>query len=391
MKNKWVFVYPLLLLLYSVYSYSQTTPNLVLSSHPVFWQFQEFMWQLGYHQRALSSLIYGLLVIALFGVYGLMVNQAQHKLIDIKRVILIFGLSVAALLPSYPALSNDIFNYLMNAKMMHVYGASPYQHAAWDFPDEPWLKFMMNVHTTTPYGYVWTGLGYLVYWLTLGDLQLGMLGFRLLAVTAVIACSWSVWILSKKNLKVVALFCLNPLVLLEAINNTHNDITMMALFMVGLVIFELCRSHNIIAARLGLGILWLASVCTKLITVISPFVYVGFILIKKWLKKLELEYFDVLALALVVVMVADGAKRFFSWYLLWSLPVAVLAQNKFARSFVIGLSFGGLMSYLPFLYTGEYTDYLGYIRYLLFFVPGFLVAGIHLVGNYFKSIRNESK
>lgn len=374
MKNKLILLYPCLLLIYSVYSYSQTAPNLVLSSNQYFWKFQQTMWQLGYHARSISSMIYGALIIGFFGLYFLIIQQIQKKLISLKQLAIIFSLCIAALLPSYPALSNDIYNYLMNAKMMHVYGASPYVHAAWDFPNDPWLKFMMNVHTTTPYGYVWTGLGYLVYGLTLGDLQFGMIGFRGLAIVATGVCAWAIWKLSKKNLVAVGLFCLNPLILLEAVNNAHNDITMMAFFMAGLAI----------NSTLVLVILWLASVLTKLITIISPVVYTGYYVAKKRLVQFGLNFYDLLAVALVAVMVTDGAKRFFSWYLLWSIPVAVLAKHRLTRLFVISLSFGGLLSYLPYLYTGEYTANLGYIRYLLFFVPGFVAVGISLINHLLK-------
>jgi hypothetical protein len=210
----------------------------------------------------------------------------------------------------------------------------------------------------------------------LGDLQFGMLGFRWLAVLAVAACSWSVWILSKRNLKLTALFCLNPLVLIEAVNNSHNDITMLAFLMMGLAIYELNKKKHELRGIIAVLILWLVSVFTKLITVITPVLYLGMLPIKRWLSRWRLEYFDLAALALVAVMVLDGSKRFFSWYLLWALPVAVLAKNKLIRIFVISLSLGGLISYLPYLYTGEYTQELGYLRHFLFFFPGFLFTGL---------------
>jgi hypothetical protein len=381
MKHRLVLVYPVLLFIYSIYSFSQTTPNLVLSSNPLFWQFQQQMWQLGYHNRPLSTLIFLGFVLGVFGMYLYILDLIRKKKINVKEVLIIFGLAVIALFPSYPALSNDIFNYLMNAKMMHVYNASPYTHAAWDFPDDPWPKFMTNVHTTTPYGYVWTAIGYVVYGLTFGDLQLGMLGFRLVGVIATVAIGWSVWVMSKRNLLALALFCLNPLVLLEGINNAHNDITMMALFMTGLAIFQLrVRKHNMQAVLLLAG-LWLASVYTKLITVIAPMVYLGYMPLKKsWKDKINI--YDVSTLAFTAVMYADGAKRYFSWYLLWALPLWVLSQHMVTKLLLFGFSLGGLLSYLPYLYTGDYTQSLSYIRYGFFFAPGLILA----IGYYVYSV-----
>jgi hypothetical protein len=377
MKNKLVFLYPILLFIYSIYSFSQTNPNVVLSSNPVYWSFQQQMWQLGYHVRPVSSLIYALLILGLFGLYLYIVNQVKKNRARLKDVVVIFLLSVLALLPSYPGLSNDIFNYLMNAKMMHEYNASPYEYSAWDFPDEPWLAFMMNVHTTTPYGYVWTGIGYVIYWMTLGDLQFGMLGLRLLAIAATVVITWSIWILSRKNLIPVALFCLNPVVLLEAVSNTHNDITMMAFFMLGLALYSLYYHKNRLFAYLLVALFWLLSVYTKLITVITPAVYLSYIPVKKYLSS-KINVYDLLAGSLVVVMYADGSKRFFTWYLLWALPVSVLAKNIFTRYLLVFFSLGGLLSYLPYLYTGEYTQTSAMIRHSLFFAPACIYAIWHI-------------
>lgn len=366
----WLLVYPLVLLLYGIYSYSQVTPNLVLSSNPVFWQFQQTMWQLGYHQRPLSTYIYVGLILASFAAYALVLKQIQKGRLTNKLFILQFALCIIALLPSYPALSNDIFNYLMNAKMMHVYDASPYKHAAWDFPQEPWLSFMMNVHTTTPYGYVWTFLGYLTYMLALGDLQLGMLLFRLLAVASVIAIGWSIWQLSKKDKRMflTGFFIFNPLIMLEAINNTHNDITMMAFLIFGLALYHRFQKKSKAKALAILCAGWILSVYTKLVTVILPSVGVFYYVIRK-----KIPWFnaaDYGAWLLVVAMFADGSKRFFSWYLLWAFCLAPLARSKFTRNLLLLFTFTALMSYVFYLYNGEYTSAQGFARVsLLFSLP----------------------
>jgi hypothetical protein len=369
---------PVTLFGYSIYSYSQTAPNLVLSSNPLYWQFQQYMWQLGYHQRPLNSLLFTLFVLVLFGIYGFLISEIAKKHISTSELVLIVLLSFLALIPSYPSLSNDIFNYMMNAKMMHVYHASPYTHAAWDFPNDPWLIFMMNIHTTTPYGIVWTGLGYLVYMVAFGDLQFAMLGFRLLAMLGILATGWSIWIITNKKLLPAAFFCLNPLVLIEAASNTHNDMTMMALFMIGVALFTLNREKHKMFAWIYLTIFWIGSAYTKLITVISPAVYLSYLPCKK-LKSLSMNFFDLLAIAMVVVMYADGAKRYFSWYLLWALPVAVLAQSKFVQVLIITLSFGGLLSYLPYLYTGDYTPFTGNVRIGIYFIPALIYSIIFLM------------
>jgi hypothetical protein len=370
MHKAWLFFYPLVLFLYGIYSYSQVTPNLVLSSNPQFWQFQQTMWQLGYHQRTISTVLFVLCVLASFLAYGLIMQRIKQAKVTKKLFMLQFALCVAALLPSYPALSNDIFNYLMNAKMMHVYEASPYTHAAWDFPQEPWLSFMMNIHTTTPYGYVWTGLGYVLYILALGDLQLGMMLFRLLAVFSVAAIGWSIWEISAKDRRMLfaGYFMFNPLVMLEAINNTHNDITMMAFLLVGLALFFRYRQKNKLQASILLLVGWLLSVHTKLVTVVLPAVVALYYVLRK-----KIPWFnaaDYGAWLLIVAMFADGSKRFFSWYLLWAFSLSALAQSKFTKQILFLFSFTGMLSYVFFISSGEYSKEQGLLRIgLLFSLP----------------------
>lgn len=370
MNKAWLLLYPLVLLVYGVYSYSQVTPNLVLSSNALFWQFQQAMWQLGYHQRPLSTYLFIGCVLASFLAYGLLLQRIKKGLVSKTLFVLQFALCVVALLPSYPALSNDIFNYLMNAKMMHVYNASPYMHAAWDFPQEPWLSFMMNIHTTTPYGYVWTGMGYILYMLALGDLQLGMILFRLLAVASVAAIGWSIWMMSpkKKRMLLTGFFVFNPLVMLEAINNTHNDITMMAFLLVGLALYFRYKHTSFLKATSALLLGWILSVYTKLVTVILPSVVALYYLVRK-----KIPWFnaaDYGAWLLVVAMFADGSKRFFSWYLLWALSLSPLSQSKFTKQVLLLFSFTGMLSYMFFISSGEYSKEQGFMRIgLLFSLP----------------------
>lgn len=391
MNKWWLLLYPFVLLLYGVYSFSQVAPNLILSSNPVFWQFQQAMWQLGYHQRPLSTYLYISLILSCFVCYGFLMRKIVKKGMNKRLFIVQFLLCAGALLPSYPALSNDIFNYLMNAKMMHVYNASPYEHAAWDFPQEPWLSFMMNVHTTTPYGYVWTGLGYVLYGLAVGDLQLGMVMFRLLAIFSVGLIGWSIWQLSKndKRMFLTGFFIFNPLVLLEAINNTHNDIVMMAFLLLGLVLYHRLRQKSRAKAIIALIVGWMLSVYTKLVTVVLPSVVALYYVVRK-----KIPWFnaaDYGAWLLIIAMFADGSKRFFAWYLLWAFCLAPLARSKFTRHLLVLFSFTALLSYVFFINSGGYNKEREFLRIgLLFSLPSLyfirsMLATIRLAAGVYKN------
>lgn len=378
MTNRLIYFYPIILFLYSIYSYTQVVPNLILSSSYTFWDFQQFMWQIGYHNRPLSSYLYVAIMIAMFGCYWLIMKSIKNNYLTFKKALIMFGLCIAALTPSYTALSSDIFNYIMNAKMMHVYNASPYSHAAWDFTGDPLLSFMMNIHTTTPYGYVWTALGYLTYFLSFGSLQLGMLAFRMLATLAVIIVGWGIYMISDKDkLWRMGYFIFNPLVLLEAVNNAHNDIMMMAFFIAGIAIWIKYRRQKIMLAGLFLVVNWVLSVYTKLVTVVTPAIFVFYYAIRKHLP--WFNWADITTFALIAGMYADGSKRFFPWYFLWPISIAALAKSDYTIRMMTIFSITAVFSYIFYLYTGEYSQTQGMIRLIFLFSLPVIYSGWTLI------------
>lgn len=138
-------------LIYGVYSFTQTDPNLVLTSNSMYWNFQQMMWQIGYHQRQLSGILFSVIMIFFLVSYGLAL-----KYLKIGEKWKLFALLSAVFLLVYPALSHDIFNYMFNAKMLLVYHMNPHVHIALEFPQDLWTRFMHNTNTAAPYGYGWT-------------------------------------------------------------------------------------------------------------------------------------------------------------------------------------------------------------------------------------------
>src|SRR3990167_4426790 len=105
-KNLMMLLYTLMLLLFSLYSYSLIDPNLTLVNHPLFEQFRNIMVQFGYYQRGWSAAAYFVLITLLFGFHFYFVKN-QHKFSAVRLAIL----TGAVLLLSYPFLSHDFFNY----------------------------------------------------------------------------------------------------------------------------------------------------------------------------------------------------------------------------------------------------------------------------------------
>ena len=175
-------IYALLLIGYSIFSYSLTAPNLILSSWPPYWRFQTWMWETFFNDRQLLSQTYLVIMALIFINYFLIINNLKKlekipKLFSRKN-LLIMILLVAPLLVANNALSYDVFNYIFNAKMLVYYHVSPHLHTALEFARDDWTRFMHNTHTPAPYGYAWTLLSTIPYWLGRGGFFLTWLLFR---------------------------------------------------------------------------------------------------------------------------------------------------------------------------------------------------------------------
>ncbi len=367
------YILPLLLFAYSIFSFSQTDPNLVLSSNSLFWRFQQDMWQLGYHARPVAAGIFILLSTLLFGVYFLLIHQIQSGGWTRRQLIGLFIASLIALLPAYPALSHDIFNYMFNAKMVVAYHANPHVQVALDFPQDPWLKFMHNTHTPAPYGYGWTIFSLLPYLLGGGYLQAELLIFRLVMVGFFVCCLWLVTKIKSVSLSEIALLAFNPLILIEVVGNIHNDIVMMVASLGGGLLIR-----NGIRKRQWLYIL-AGAVCFSFSVSIkyASIALIGAVVASILLPQLDLYRWAVLSLW--SPLITKQSQWFLPWYLTWSFVFIPLIKQSFWVRIMIVTTMAGLLSYGLILWQGEYSSQLLQQRSLLLFGLPSLFAVIQLL------------
>lgn len=371
MRNVWIMVFSwLCYLVYVVYSYTQVEPNLVLSSRPFLWQIQQALWVLGYQNRVLSSLIYLLIIVGLMASYGWMIKLRNEKKFSLKQLKVTFGGSLIVMMLAYPALSHDVFNYLFNAKMVLKYQANPHIQVAMDFPQDPWLKYMHNIHTPAPYFYGWTAISLLPYWLGQEHLKVTISLFRLLTVAGLVLLikGQERLLQNQQNKDKIWYLALNPLVLIETVGNIHNDSVMMALLIWGLVCWRKFRQKSawswLILSVLLIGL----SISIKYITVLiipGALAYYG---LKKWGRKIDWGTIQAL-IHFSPLVILNRSQRFLPWYLLWSLSFVPMSQNSTLVQMLILTSGTALLSYIPFLATGEYTTSLLWLRTMIIFLP----------------------
>lgn len=383
MKNKQLWlggtIYWLALLGLAIWSYSQTDPNLTwIINAEWFRHFQQQIWSWGADRERLQ-LVYTFLIAASFLGYGLIVRSIRN--FSWPKVLVLFLLIASPLLFAYNALSHDVFNYMFNAKMIWYYHANPHQQVALDFPQDDWLRFMHNTHTPAPYAYGWTIFSVPFGWLGMGKFLPTWLIFRILAVVSWLLMAWIIyWYQQQAKQQFLAsrlaIFMLNPLVLIEVIMNMHNDLWMMAPAMFALVLFT--RGQRKLGQHLLGWILVLAAAAVKYANLIWAPLYLlvsGLSLgIGKFNRRLAeisgstvLKLLPVPAILLMfILLLLPRSQQFHPWYLTWVLvwlpmlfslnwPLFDRVYRYFAWLLIV-FSATSLLRYLPWLATGGFSD-----------------------------------
>lgn len=330
-----------------VYSYGFVDLNLTLSSHPLIFNFVSYMQQLVYFDRQLSHKIFIALILLMFiGYLGLMRYWSDRPFP--WRIVIILSVIFAL---AYPMLSSDVFKYLFGAKEILVYHANPYLVTPDSFPDDPWIRFMRWVHTTSPYGPVFIGLTIPYYLLGMGKFVPILYLFKLDQIAWYLLTIWLIGKITaqqkwsnRSTVLAQLFFAFNPLVFMEWLVNAHNDAIMMALLMASIYLYQLQKNGwSILTLLLSAGI--------KYVTII----FLPFILIAK-IYKPKLAYiasFLTSALALVPLLY-HYSWQYQPWYVTWLIPLAALTPHRTIRYVVGAYSLSVFTRYLYFVGTGSW-------------------------------------
>lgn len=348
-----ILLYLLGLLALGIYSYSQIDLNLTLLQTPWFLDFKNAMIGLGYYNRPLSAFLMLTLLVTLFGSYIYLIKKADK--LSLKTIIIgLSGVAVVGLL-SYPGFSHDFFNYLFDARIVSTYGQNPYLVMPQDFVGDPWLRFMHWIHRTYPYGPGWLVATVPLTFIGMGKFVLTLLIFKLGFVINYLASVFLLWKITRSK-KLVVFFAFNPLVVIESVISPHIDSVMNTLLLATFYFYQ--------SKKLGLSMLFtLLSASIKYLTIVTlPFLF------WKWpLDKVARFTIGALFIALSIVIVQ---REFYPWYLLPVLgAAAVISKSNYLRPFLVALSLGLLLQYLPYIYTGSYLGNTQVAKIVLLLLP----------------------
>jgi len=203
---------------------------------------------------------------------------------------------------SYPLTAIDLFIYAIRTRGWALYGLNPLSTAPETLPQtDPWIKLAAEwIDAASPYGSAWEVLSLGSYYLTGGNYLAHLFALKIVALLAYLGCLWLVYKILQKlqpawTVAGTIAFGWSPLVLLEGVQNGHNDIVM-AFFLMAAV-WALARwaaNHqttipSILDPWLLLMCLFLAfSILVKFVTaMIVPFFLIGIaIAYRPWWQRL---------------------------------------------------------------------------------------------------------
>lgn len=332
-----------------IYSYGFVDLNLTLSSHPILFNFVSNMQQLVYFDRQLSLKVFVGLVLITFAAYLLTLNYFSKNTAKFPWRMIIFLAIIFSL--SYPMLSSDVFKYLFSAKEILVYHANPYLVTPDTFPDDTWIRFMRWVHTTTPYGPVFTALAIPYYLIGFGKFVPILYLFKLDQAAWYLLTIWLIGKITEsqkwaKSKVVVAqlFFALNPLIIMEWLVNAHNDAIMISLLLLSIYLL-------IIQKKLWSFVSILLSIGIKYVTAIFlPLIFFPNIL-KKYF---TLVIYYLLIVLTLVPLLYHYSWQYQPWYVTWLVPLAALVPHKIARASVMAYALSVFSRYLYFVGTGSW-------------------------------------
>jgi len=299
--------------------------------------------------RMLNSAVYTGMVAGMFAAYILMLGFVSLRKPGIRTIYIYISVLVVFLFFSFPAFSNDIFNYIATAKVTYFYRENPYLVMPIDIPNEPMLAFMHAANKTALYGPVWILMTIVPHVVGVGNLLTTMYAFKLFVIVFYVLLVRLIWTVTR-SVRAVAFFAFNPLVVIDTLISAHNDVVMMYLALTSLYVLKKKRYTYAV-------ILFVASVLIKGATLflLPVFLYVWWRQGKghvDW----ERVWFLGAVCMFAIFMLSPVREEIYSWYFIWVLAFVSLRKNiDIYTAVAFGFTFGLPLRFVPYAATGEWT------------------------------------
>jgi hypothetical protein len=362
MKKIILVAYFIFLILVTAFSYLFVDANLIY--------LRTFYTGFALTQREVVTLVYALIILFAFIFYFVFLNNFRMGTFTIKEFKLILGGSVFIMLFSYPAMvSYDIFNYIATAKVAFLYHENPYLIMPIQFTGDPLLLFTHAANKTALYGPVWILLTGVPFLLSFGNFFLTLLSFKFLNIIFFLGTIFVIYRYFSKNLYQLAFFAFNPLVILEILLGSHNDIVMMFFAFVSIYFL---RERKIVLSLIFIVL----SILIKFSTIFLLPVFIVTLIYYFMNKKINWEKFYLFSslLMLVIFLLSPLREEIYPWYAVWFLSFVPFIKIRLLKYIYLTFSFSLLLRDLPFMLLGTYSAPTPMIKIMFTFIPVLVVV-----------------
>lgn len=351
---KLIFFYIIFLVFIVLFSYSFVDQNLGYLK-PLYTGFYT-------SHRFITTLIFLFIVIIYFVFYAIFLRRIKKGMLNSKQIIF---LTAFILFFAYPAiLSYDIFNYVMTSKVLFGYHENPYIFTPLQFTGDSFLEFTRATNKVALYGLFWILVSAVPYILGVGNFLLTLFGFKAIAAFFYLATSFLILKVTKNKLS-VAVFALNPLVIIESLVSAHNDVFMM--FFALLSLYLLSKGQKI---RAFIFLFLSAMVKYATIFLFPVFIYTLWKIIRGKVINLGTTYLLASISMFTIFFLSSIREEIYPWYGMWFLVfISTIPHRRVLLYVSIGFSIGLLLSYIPYMFSGNYFGLTPYIKNLLIFAP----------------------
>lgn len=339
-----------------LYTFTQVDLSLTLSQASIWQEVQKNFQYIGFFQRPLSATIFSVILFLLFLFYIAFLLLAKNAKLSKKQAwSLVIGVT-AILGFSYNAFSYDLFSYIFDAKIITFYGQNPFLHKPLDFAGDPMLSFMRWTHRIYPYGPSWLFLTVPLSFIGMNYFLPTLILFKALSTFYFLGGCFLVYKISEKLFPKQAIlslvfWSLNPLVIIEGLISSHNDMVSVFSVLLSFYLF-------IVRKKAWSALSYLFSVGVKYGTVVLLPIFPTLFYFEKTKKNIPWEkiFLACFYLSIITTIVASLRTTFQPWYLLYFLPFSALLINKyyiFIFSFLLSLC--ASLIYIPYVYLSDYA------------------------------------
>lgn len=367
--RKMLSLFLLVFLIFSIFTYSFVDINLSYLSL--------IYTGLYLNQRIVLTTIYTVIIFILFGLSYFLLNNIDKDQINFQKLILLI---LIASVFSYPAiLTFDIFNYITTARVTFLYQENPYIVYPIELMNDPYLAFTRAANKTALYGPFWILLTGIPFILGFGNFIMTLFSFKLFIAFFYLATAF---LIRKIDKNAVWFFALNPLVIIESLVSSHNDIVMIFFALLSLYLFFNKKHLSSIFSIL-------ASILIKPATIFLAPVYFGMIkdkFINKIINRSRIFAFCA-GFMLIIFVLSPLREELYPWYAIWFIAfTSFLYKNRFLQNLVLVFSLGLVLRYVPYMATGNYFGLTPIIRNVLMVLPVAIFLFCSALRNKFKFI-----